>query len=102
MDIRPVREITAEEENFRTEAVADNLHVIRRDAVEPEPVDTYVVCVFKIDGYDPDCDGSLMARMSQVDKEGKHTGWTVSHIGLYPHSELVVEHPSVLWDAVNG
>ncbi len=95
--LRPVRRITAEEENFRQVPVTDMVSFIRRDPVEPEPVGTYVVAVFKITGYDPDCDGSLMARIAQVDKDGNETGWTETHLGLYPECDLVVEHPSVLW-----
>ncbi len=101
MNIRPVREITEEEENFRTEAVAGGIRVIRRDGVEPEPVGSYIVCVFKIDGYDKDCDGSLMARLSQVDRFGQTTGWRETNLGLYPNTDLVVEHPSVLWEDSN-
>lgn len=98
MDIlRPVREIKAEEENFRLEPVPGLGRILKRDPVEPEPVGTYVVMCFRIDGYDPDCDGSLMARLSQVDMEGRTTGWSVDSIGLYPDTDLVVEHPANLW-----
>lgn len=35
--MRPIREVTAEEENFRMEPVGGGFAVIRRDPVEPEP-----------------------------------------------------------------
>lgn len=102
MDVlRPVREITSEEENFRIVNAhpvdSMSFKTIKRDPVEPEPVGTYVVMCFRVTGYDPDCDGSLMARLEQVDYEGRSTGWSVDHIGLYPSSNLVVEHPAKLW-----
>lgn len=97
--IRPVREITAEEENFRLESLEGTpASFVKRDAVEPEPVGTYIVMVFQITGYDQDCDGSLMMRANHVDKDGKNSGWEVSHLGLYPEVNLVVESPQVLWD----
>lgn len=98
MDIlRPVREITAVEENFRLESFPGEGKVIRRDPVEPEPVGTYVVMCFRITGYDRDCDGSLLARLEQVDMEGRTTGWATDGLGLYPDTDLVVEHPAKLW-----
>ena len=45
---------------------------------------------FRITEYHPDCDGSLMAKMEQIDKDGETSGWNVDSIGLYPESELVV------------
>ncbi len=97
--LRPVREITAEMENFRTVPfVGTNMFTSKRDPVEPEPVGTYVVMVFQVTGYDPDCDGSLMARLRAVQSDGESTGWEPNCLGLYPDTALVVEHPSVLWD----
>ena len=87
--MRPVREITAEEENFRVETKGP-FHVIRRDPVEPEPVGTIIMMAFRITGYDRDCDGSLMARFEQIDKDGEITGWEPKHLGLYPDTDLVV------------
>lgn len=99
--LRPVREITAEEERFRTEPWIDGpgfaAHMIRRDPVEPEPVGSYVVMVFRIVGFDPDCDGSLMARLAHVDRRGTPTGWEPTHLGLYPDTDLVVDEPDELW-----
>jgi hypothetical protein len=90
--MRPVREITAEEENFRVVPHPNslNVRVIRRDSIEPEPVGTIVLCAFRIVGYDPDCDGSLMARMEEIDMNGETTGLNLKHHGLYPETELVV------------
>jgi len=87
--MRPVREITADEENFRTER-RGAFEVIRRDSVEPEPVGTIVLMAFRVTGYDKDCDGSLMARLEQVNKDGDVTGWEADSIGLYPDTDLVV------------
>lgn len=101
--LRPVREITAEEENFRTvpffKAPGIDAHTSRRDPVEPESVGTIILMAFRVTGYDPDCDGSLMARLEAIDKDGEPGGWEPNCIGLYPHSELVVEgNLSELWD----
>jgi len=87
--MRPVREITSEEENFRLERLG-SFRVIRRDPVESEPVGTIVLMAFRITGYDKDCNGSLMARLEQIDKEGETTGWEPKHIGLYPNVGHVV------------
>jgi hypothetical protein len=99
--LRSVRETTAEEENFRTEPLPvpiTNVEMIRRDPVEPEPVGSFIVMVFRVTGYDPDCDGGLLARMEHVDREGTATGWEVDHIGLYPDCDLVVDYPRTLWE----
>src|SRR4051794_13801105 len=96
--MRPVREITAEEENFRIEGPA--LHgVVRRDPVEPEPVGTIVLRAFHVTGYDRDCDASLMARLVSVDMAGMTTGWKVDGLGLFPTTTLVVtpEEPKDLF-----
>jgi len=103
--MRPVPEITAEQENHRFESLADwpggTAVMSRRDPVEPVPVGTYIVMVFRVTGYDPDCDGSLMARLEHVDRRGEPTGWEPTHLGMYPDTGLVVDHPSELWDASN-
>ena len=91
--MRPAREITAEEEHFRTEPLgvsSDSFYTIRRDPVKPEPEGTIVLLPFRVTGYDPDCDGSLMARLEAIDKDGEPTGWEEKALGLYPDSTLVV------------
>jgi len=85
--MRPVRRITAEEENFRTER-RWCFEVMKRDPVEPEPVGSIVLMAFRVTGYDPDCDGSLMARLEHIDKEGTPTGWDTTNVGLYPDTDL--------------
>jgi hypothetical protein len=91
--MRTVREITAEEENFRIEPMEgmERIGFIKRDPVEPEPAGTLIIMAFRIIGYDKDCDGSLMARLAQIDMvDLEETGWDVNNIGLYPQSDLVV------------
>jgi len=87
--VRPVREITAEEENFRIERNGP-FNMIRRDPVEPEPVGTIVLQAFRITEYRRDCDGSLMAMFEAIDKDGNETGATYGPCGLYPDCDLVV------------
>ena len=89
--MRKVRSVTAEEENFRTEPfVGNNMRIVRRDFVKPEPEGTIILMAFKITGYDQDCDGSAMARLDNIDFNGDATGATLTHYGLYPESDLVV------------
>jgi len=84
-------------ENFRLEPIYGtrvdilkrDVDVLKRDPVEPEPVGSLIVTAFRITGYDQDCDGSLMARLEQIDKDGKATGWEPTQIGLYPSTDLV-------------
>lgn len=87
--MRPVRRITAEEENFRIEDVGA-FGIIRRDPIEPEPVGTIILTAFQITGYDRDCDGSLMARFRQVDCYMRPTGWEEDSIELCPDTDLVI------------
>lgn len=87
--MRPVREITSAEENFRME-LRGPFHVPKRNPVKPEPEGTIVLMAFRVTGYDPDCDGSLMARLENIDRDGEATGWEPFAIGLYPDHELVV------------
>lgn len=89
--MRPVREITAKQENFRIVGVDPfGFDVIRRDPIEPEPVGTIILKAFRITGYDPDCDGSLMARLENIDGDGDPTGYFVRRIGVDPSTTLVV------------
>jgi hypothetical protein len=100
MAVRRVPEITAEQENRRTVPLASgpgfSMFTSRCDPVEPVPVGTYVAMVFRVTGYDPDCDGHLMARLENVDADGKPTGWEESAIGMYPDSTWVVDGPGEL------
>ena len=93
--MRHPREITAEEENYRLEEFVPGhpeMKMVKRDPVKPEPTGTYVLMAFRIDGYDPDCDGALMWRGPHVhfDDPDETTGWTVSHLGLYRGSNIIV------------
>lgn len=98
--MRPVREITAEEENFRTEEFYRDEYktcsFIKRDPIEPEPIGTIILTAFRIIGYDKDYDGSLMARLEHINKDGTATGWTQGQIGLYPSCDLVVTEEELL------
>lgn len=90
--MRPAREITAEEENFRTEPMLglSMMGMIKRDPIEPEPIGTIVIKAFRITGYDQDCDGSLMARLEQIMRDGESTGWSPHHLGVSPLDTLVL------------
>jgi hypothetical protein len=105
--IRRIPEITAEQEHFRLEPVFTDLGTAgvvtaRRDPVEPVPVGTYVAMVFRVTGYDPDCDGSLMARLACVSRDGAATGWTENCIGLHPGCMWVVDGPGELDQMAGG
>ena len=93
--MKRVPEITAEQENYRLEPLAAgpgfNAVMGRRDPVEPVPVGTVIAFAFRVVGYDPDCDGSLMARLEHIDFEGKATGWEQTHLGLYPDDAVVLD-----------
>jgi hypothetical protein len=96
MAIRRVPDASGRE-NFRIEPVPGlRMTTVRRDPVEPVPVGTYVALVFRVTGYDQDCDGSLMARLERVDAGGRETGWKESAIGLYPDCAWVVDGPGEL------
>lgn len=87
--MRPVRTITADEENFRIEH-RSGFEVTKRDSIEPEPIGTLILKAFRIIGYDPDCDGSLMAQLEAIDSKSDPTGWTQDRIGLYPDTAIVI------------
>jgi hypothetical protein len=99
--IRRIPEISPEQENFRLEEIAPRMTTIRRDPVEPVPVGTYVVRVFRVTGYDPDCDGSLMARVEAVDFDGQATGWTQDRLGITPDSWVALDSPQDLTEGMS-
>jgi len=97
--VRKIREITAEEEKFRTEALIlgnPNQRMIKRDFVEPEPIGTIVLLPFRIVGYNRDCDGSALAHLAALDNTLDTTGWSDGCIGLYPSVGMVVEEKEYL------
>lgn len=99
MPIRRVPAVSAEQENFRLERLMpgdDRFSSIRRDPVEPVPQGTIVVKAFRVTGYDQDCDGSLMARIENIDADGEPTGWRETHLGLYSNSTWMVDSISDL------
>lgn len=90
--MRFIRKVTAEEEGFRLEQCESSPCVHpRRNSVEPEPVGTVVLLPFRIAGYDKDCDGSLMARLENLDLKGRETGWNQKHIGLQGNGFVVTQ-----------
>jgi hypothetical protein len=110
--MRLLREITAEEENFRIER-RGMFNVIKRDPVEPEPVGTIVLLPFEITGYDQDCDGSLMARMENLypfDLEENDfdisdlgsSGWEVSRVGINKGIVISAESLVALYTHLNN
>jgi len=88
--MRRAREITAEEENFKLEPLAPGCNMIKRDPVEPEPIRTIVLKAFRVTGYRPDCDGSLMACLENIDMNLESTGWKENAVGLSPEDTFVV------------
>jgi len=99
--IKPIREISDDEEGFRTERKGA-FEVIRRKPVQPVPVGSFVMLVFRVEGYDPDCDGSLMARLARVDREGRDTGWEPFAIGLDHETAVQVDAPGDAWEKPEG
>lgn len=88
--MRPVRDITPDEQNHRIVEFAPGMFSSKVDGIQPEPVGTIIVTAFRITGYRPDCDGSLMAELEHIDRDGNATGWTENSVGLYPDTDLVV------------
>jgi hypothetical protein len=98
--VKLVPEIPADRENARIEPLAMgpgfNTVTVRRDPVEPVPVGTIIAFAFRVTGYDPDCDGSLMVRLEHIDFDGEPTGWDVNALGLYPSDAVVLDDPAEL------
>ena len=95
--MRPIRDVD-EQENARIEQVG-GFSTIKRDPVKPEPEGTIVLLPFRITGYDPDCDGSLMAQLEGVHVwQGRleSSGLGINRIGLYPTSGIVVTEDELL------
>lgn len=92
MELRPVTEVTAEMENFRLEPRGQNVSIVKRDMVKPEPEGTIVLLAFCILRYEQDADGSALARLGQITSEGRSTGLDIAGIGLYPDSAWVLDN----------
>lgn len=93
--VEPIPEITAQQERFRM--VHDRgmrMGRIERDPVEPVPVGTEIAMIFRVAGYDPDCDGSLMARLEHICSHGLRSGLEINCVGLSSESALVVKDRS--------
>jgi hypothetical protein len=106
------RDITAEEENFRIENAGGRIGFIKRDPVEVEPVGTIMLWPMRVVGFDPDCDGSLMARWEVLSLDeikagldepdpvyagpggGRYAG-IITNFGIYPCSGFVVTEEEV-------
>lgn len=88
--MRPVRTITAAEENFRLEPIVGTpARLVARDFVAPEPVGTVVLKAFRITGYGRDCDGSALPVLVNIDGEGDETGWQETAVGIDDTSTVV-------------
>lgn len=74
--------------------------ISRRDPVKKVPEGTYVAMMFRVTGFDQDCDGSLMVRLECVDRYGEITGFKATHLGLYEHVNVVLDNPGDLHDLI--
>jgi len=88
--MRLLRKITREEERPRAVDVAPGWITIKVNPIKPEPGGTIVLMAFRIDRYEADYDGSLMARLEHIDKSGEVTGWAPDRIGLDSDTAIVV------------
>lgn len=73
---------------------------VKRDFVKPVPEGTYIAMIFRVSGYDADCDGSAMARFEHVDRHGEPTGWEPAQLGLYADTDVVLDGPGDLHDLI--
>lgn len=90
------------DDGFRLEPWLPGAVVVKRDFVGPIPVGSYIACVFKVTGYDQDCDGSAMARLEQVNRAGEGTGVTQDCVGLYANCDVVLDSPEELFVLAEG
>ena len=102
MGIKRIKEITSDEENYRSVPIGPGMVTSRKNSIEPVPVGTLVSIVFRVTGYDRDCDGTLMMRLEAIDMEGNITGWKPDHLGAYPDSTWVVDSPDDLDKLADG
>ena len=86
--MRKVKDIS-EEENARV-VEREGISTIKRCSIKPEPEGTIILKAFRIVGYDADCDGSLMARLENINDESECTGWDTNAIGVTGRCSLVV------------
>lgn len=99
--MRKIPDITPEQENARLEPLAEwpggvKAVILKFDPVEPVPLGTTLAMLVRVVGYDPDCDGSLMARLVQIDSNGRETGAEFDHSGLDPDTYVILETPDEL------
>jgi hypothetical protein len=73
---------------------------LKRDFVEPVPVGSYVAMVFRVVGYSPDCDGSALAEVEQVNRHGETTGWGANSLGLWEDTDVRLDGPGDLHDLI--
>jgi hypothetical protein len=93
MSVHPMPE---PDPNARLVPWFDGAVTLKCDFVEPVPVGTYVAMVFRLTGYDQDCDGSAMARLEAVNRHGEPTGWEPTNLGLYADTDVVLDGPGDL------
>jgi len=111
--MRFVKEITAEEENFRTESMGIKVPgpvregaegygsqvremidapmcMIKRDFVKPEEEGTIILMAFAVVDYEKDCDGSALAKLKHIGWDGDPSGLTIDGVGLYHGHDIVI------------
>jgi len=95
--MRDVRKITPDEEKCRLEPMGvPGMGMFKVDFVKPEPEGTLVIMLFRVTGYDRDCDGSAMARLERLGfGDMEPSGWEPTHLGLYPGCDIVVTEDDV-------
>lgn len=88
--MRRAREITSKEKNYRLVKFAPGCSMFKCDPIKPELIGTIVLKAFRIIGYRPDCDGSLMAELENIDMDLENTGWVENAVGLSSRDTLVI------------